>query len=291
MGKKYINFNFENSKIHVLEKTDGYKNDVLYTSLDIEDGEKKSLTARKLKHTIGLSKMKSKSARIIIPESALIIRRLLIPKFILDIRDYIEEHHITQLDTFMDNPIYDYVIQKDHIDEQVVILFAISNQNISYYTDLVHATGRSIEQTLTVYEVLYELYRVYTKREQVTSNLIIRLEENNLFMVIYENGVPVFSQNKELVSTSKEELLVELKDKLGLIDNYYAKRLNTERVPFEEIFVVDNNNLDTSDWEAIITNKPYVIYDFNKHHEDMSYDIPKEQLFNFIISQGGGNNE
>lgn len=291
MGKKYVNFNFEEKNIHVLEKTDGYKNDVQFTSIEVAEGEKKSLTIRKLKHSMGMHKIKAKAARVIIPESSLVIRRLLVPKYILDIKGYIEDNHITQLETFMETPVYDFVIQKDHNDDQVVILFAIANDDLLYYHDVVKSLGKTLEKTYTSYEVLYGLFQSYIKRTPLENNLVIKIEDNKLFMVIYENGVPVFSQVKDLESNSKEELVQDLTSKINLLVNYYSRRLSTTRGEIEEIFIIDNLNLEPELWSTIITEKQFTLYEYSKLAEQVSFELPSEQVFNFIITQGGENNE
>lgn len=141
-------------------------------------------------------KIHNRKVRFLVPDSLVIIRKVMIPSDIKD--DEIKGHLYLELGTSIhlpfDEPIFDTVVlsEQTEIDKKEILLFAAPENNVIEYSQLFsNVKLRPIEAEISAL-ALYRLYHHLGQVQVEEQLLVVQFDLTTVCICIFEHDVPIF---------------------------------------------------------------------------------------------------
>lgn len=139
-------------------------------------------------------KLRNRKMRFLIPESLVIIRKVMIPTDLKDdeIKGYLYLELGTSIHLPFDNPVFDSVILNEKDDKKEILLFAAPEEKVMEYSNLFsNLKLYPIEAEISPL-ALYRLYDYLGQSVEEENLLVVQFDLSTISISIFENGIPIF---------------------------------------------------------------------------------------------------
>lgn len=188
--------------------------------------------------------IKENNVKIIVPDKALVIRKLMIPTYIeeKEIKDYLRLEMQDSIYFPFDDPVIDYCHYRD-IDRnnKEIILFTISYEIISAYDEILKKLGKKLVDSVISPIATRSLYK-NNREDFFTENeftLCAQIHQKYIYLSVFNYNIPILSVLNTLDKYEYDELQYfnEVEDKIERLIHFYKYHNTTDQKDLDEIVI------------------------------------------------------
>lgn len=139
-------------------------------------------------------KIRNRKVRFLIPESLVIIRKVMIPAEIKDdeMKGYLYLELGTSIHLPFEEPVFDTVVLSEENDKKEILLFAAPEEEVLEYSQLFSDVKlQPIEAEISPL-ALYRLYHDLGQAQAEENLLVVQFDLNKICISIFEQDIPIF---------------------------------------------------------------------------------------------------
>lgn len=139
-------------------------------------------------------KLRNRKVRFLIPESLVIIRKVMIPAEIKDdeMNGYLYLELGTSIHLPFEDPVFDAVVLSETNDKKEILLFAAPEENVMEYSQLFSGVKLHPMEAEVSPLALYRLYDHLGQAQEGENLLIVQFDLNTICICIFEQTIPIF---------------------------------------------------------------------------------------------------
>ena len=139
-------------------------------------------------------KIRNRKVRFLIPESLVIIRKILIPAEIKDdeLHGYLYLELGTSVHLPFEEPVFDAVVLSEQNDKKEILLFAAPEENVMEYSQLFSDVKLQPIEAEVSPLALYRLYDHLGQAQEEENLLVVQYDVCKICICIFEQQIPVF---------------------------------------------------------------------------------------------------
>ena len=139
-------------------------------------------------------KIRNRKVRFLIPESLVIIRKVMIPAEVKDdeINGYLYLELGTSIHLPFDEPVFDAVVLSEENDKKEILLFAAPEENVLEYSQLFSEVKLHPIQAEVSPLALYRLYEHLHQAQAEEHLLVVQYNLTTVCICIFEQDIPIF---------------------------------------------------------------------------------------------------
>ena len=217
--------------------------------------------------------IKRKTIQFLVPDQIIVVRKQQIPSYLSveEIKGYLYIELGSSIHLPFEDPILDFTILNSNEEFHEVLLYAAPENVINEYKDILEASKlKPITADLSSLS-LFRLYQLMNDTDQQENLMILKIDQSNATIGIYQKGLPIFIQNEVLshdegIKHNDEEHinpliepLNDLIDNIGRVIHFYKYNMMSGNADLNQIILTGDH--------------PFMQLAFNKLNQQYSYRI------------------
>ncbi len=290
-SKKKLYIYIGHSYVSFIEKALGNTSDFKYDYIDLKkDGSTNKITTNFDELLVDINKIlkgkkvKKRTATLILNSDIFSFRKIIVPNEIDEskTRKWIANEIGKSIHIPYSDPIFDFVVHNTLDDKKEILLFYISEKELSNYYKLFKKLKLKIEKVDSSILAIPKVYYYSKKDIEKEGVLFINAYEDKIISSIFEGVDPIFStQMKNNTEINLCENIIEVYYKLS---NYYKYSLNKGKKEINKSVIISNNKMCKNEFSDLINDHKNIEFLNLKNIKEEYAKLPKEVYIPLGIS-------
>lgn len=236
--------------------------------------------------------IKRKTIQFLVPDQIIVVRKHQIPAYLSveEIKGYLYIELGNSIHLPFEDPILDFTILQSNEEYHEVLLYAAPENVINEYKAIFESSKlKPITADLSSLS-LFRLYQLMSEANQQENLMILKIDQSNATIGIYQKGLPIFIQNEMLLqdedikhnhdehNNALIEPLNDLIDNIGRVIHFYKYNMMSGNADLNKIMLTGDHP-----FMQLAYNKLNDQYNYRITH--MDYEIEQVQATEVVPSK------